>query len=92
MSWSRAVASYRLYAARCIEVSRHILDTDSRAAMLSMAQAWIALADQADKNSETALVYETPEPRPNTDQHQEQGQNSSSAASTGDITSTQPGP
>jgi hypothetical protein len=28
-----------------------------------MAQSWLALAEQAVKNSETALVYETPIPK-----------------------------
>jgi hypothetical protein len=29
-----------------------------------MAQAWLALVEQAIKNSETVLVYETPVSRP----------------------------
>lgn len=71
MSWRGTVSYYRLYAARCIEISKHIIDPDSRAGLLTMAQAWITLADQADKNSETTLVYETPEPRPDTAQQQQ---------------------
>ena len=28
-----------------------------------MARGWLLLADQAEKNGETTVVYETPEPR-----------------------------
>jgi hypothetical protein len=64
MSSTGTAGLYRLYAARCIELSRHLADIDGRAVLLNMAQAWIALADQAEKNDATTVVYETPEPRP----------------------------
>jgi hypothetical protein len=39
-----------------------------------MARSWIALADQADRNSQTDLVYETPPPeqQPTVAQQQQQ--------------------
>jgi hypothetical protein len=37
-------------------------DAEGRLALLAMAQSWLALAEQAVKNSETVLVYETPIP------------------------------
>jgi hypothetical protein len=64
MSSNGTAGFYRLYAARCIEISRQLADVDGRAVLLNMAQAWIALADRAEKSDATTVVYETPEPRP----------------------------
>jgi hypothetical protein len=55
--------AYRLHAAHCVELAERISDAEGRLALLSMAQSWLALAEQAVKNSETALVYETPIPK-----------------------------
>jgi hypothetical protein len=38
-------------------------DAEARLALLAMAKSWLALAEQAVKNSETVLVYETPVPK-----------------------------
>jgi hypothetical protein len=38
-------------------------DPKSRLSLLAMAQSWLKLAEQAVKNSETTLVYETPPPK-----------------------------
>jgi hypothetical protein len=62
---SEAVAFYRLYAGHCVDMARHISDPESKATLLAMAQAWLTLADQAEKYGETTLVYETP-PYPQT--------------------------
>ena len=53
-------ALYRQYAACCVSISRH-LEPASKLAMLDIAQAWIKLAEQAEKNREVTLVYETPD-------------------------------
>ena len=34
-----------------------------KAKVLDMAQAWLRLAEQAEKNSSADLVYETPPPK-----------------------------
>jgi hypothetical protein len=57
------VAKYRLHAAHCIDIAQRIPDASSRLALLAMAQAWLALAELAIKNSETVLVYEAPTPK-----------------------------
>ncbi|MGB3744043.1 MAG: hypothetical protein WBD11_05855 [Xanthobacteraceae bacterium] len=57
------VARYRLHAAHCVELAEKISDAEGRLALLTMAKSWIALAEQAVKNSETILVYETPIPK-----------------------------
>jgi hypothetical protein len=55
----RAIA----YAAHCVELAERISDAEGRLALLAMAKSWLALAEQAVKNSETALIYETPIPK-----------------------------
>jgi hypothetical protein len=55
-------ASYRQHAAHCLELARGTLDMSRRSALLDMAQVWLDLADQAEKNAGTDLVYETPRP------------------------------
>jgi hypothetical protein len=59
MTPSEIVKCYRLYAAECIEIA-HNLAPEQRLALLNIAQAWLNLAAQITKNSETVLVYETP--------------------------------
>jgi hypothetical protein len=60
MNSDELVATYKLHAANCIEIAQRITDPESRLSLLAMAQSWIKLAEQAVKNSETVLVYETP--------------------------------
>ncbi len=57
------VATYRLHAANCVEIAHRVSDAEGKLALLGMAQAWLVLAQQVQKNSETMLVYETPVPR-----------------------------
>ena len=75
MSMSQQAALYRLHAAKCIELAQASADSRARLALFDMARSWRILADQADKNSETApLVYETPQPRRHVAQQQQQPQ------------------
>lgn len=81
-------AYYRLYAARCLEMSREASNEANRASLLTMAQVWMALADQADRSRDIApeaVVREpvapepvAPEPAPQVAQQQQQPQPSSS--------------
>jgi putative IMPACT (imprinted ancient) family translation regulator len=48
------VKRYRLHAASCIESAQQLSDKESKLALLQMAQSWLALAEQAAKNSEAA--------------------------------------
>jgi hypothetical protein len=64
MAASEAAAVYRLYASRCVEIAQDTASPERRAALLAIAQAWLGLADQAEKNSDVVLVYETPTPKP----------------------------
>lgn len=55
---------YRHNAANCLAVAEQTTDAGARAMLIIMARAWHALADQADRNSKSDLVYETPPPQP----------------------------
>jgi hypothetical protein len=50
MSPAELTAAFRLYAARCIEIAQDLPDAQRRASLLTMAQAWFALADQVERN------------------------------------------
>jgi hypothetical protein len=54
-------AAYRLHAAHCTEIAARTADRENKLTLLSMARAWLRLAEQADKNNET-IVCETPGP------------------------------
>jgi hypothetical protein len=57
------LATYQLHAADRIQIAQGMTDPKSRVSLLAMAQSWLKLAEQAVKNSETTLVYETPPPK-----------------------------
>ena len=52
------VDAYRKHAANCIRLAQETNDTDSRLSLLDMARAWLALADQGERNRdiETAMT------------------------------------
>ena len=62
---------YRLRAQHCLDIATDMADLPNRMILLDMAQAWLLLADQAERNRTTDLVYETPParsaPRPEAD-------------------------
>jgi len=60
MAVSGVVAAYRLHAAQCTEIAQRSRDLETKLALLTMAQAWLTLADRALKNSETIREYEMP--------------------------------
>jgi hypothetical protein len=60
MTPAEIAARYREYAAKCLIVARKQENANERLALVDMAQAWIALADQAEKNQAFPVVYETP--------------------------------
>ena len=43
------VIAYRLYAVYCVEIARELADPGRKAALLSIAQTWIVLAEQLEK-------------------------------------------
>ena len=51
---------HRRHAAECLRIAESVSDPRNRVELLTMAQNWLHLADQAEKNLNTVLVYETP--------------------------------
>lgn len=51
---------YRTSAAQCLELASSITDANSRVSLLEMAWKWLRLAELAEKDRSTDLVYETP--------------------------------
>jgi hypothetical protein len=55
-----AKENYRDRAAECLRLANEANNHTHRASLLEMAQAWLRLSDQADRNSLADLTYETP--------------------------------
>lgn len=58
----RAV-EYRAYAAECLRLAGAARYQRDKYALAEMARMWFRLAEQAEKNSRTDVVYETPRRR-----------------------------
>ena len=54
---------YRKQAADCLKLLGQVGDEQGKLALIQMAQTWLRLAEQSEKNSQNDIVYETP-PRP----------------------------
>ncbi len=52
---------YRMRARQCVETARTMSDVQQRLIVLDMAQAWMRLANQAEKNS-SADLHDTSTP------------------------------
>ena len=62
---------YRRHAAECLRIAAKTTDVEDRAPFIAMAQAFRQLAVQAEKNLDTVIIYETPEPRQVAQQQQQ---------------------
>jgi hypothetical protein len=49
-----AAFSYRQYAAKCLEIAQNIVDIDRRLFLLNMAQDWLKLAEQVEREAALA--------------------------------------
>ncbi|MGA9006598.1 MAG: hypothetical protein WB495_06820 [Xanthobacteraceae bacterium] len=75
MSSTGSAELYRVHATQCVELALKAPDRETRLALLDMAQAWLALAEHADKNLHAStLVYETPKQQRHVTQQQQQPQ------------------
>jgi hypothetical protein len=54
---------YRQHALECLRLA-NTNESSTKAVLIDMAQAWIKLAEQAQKNRRPDLVSEAPSPRP----------------------------
>jgi hypothetical protein len=72
-----AMNVYRRHAAECLAIADDpATNPQNKIMLIAMAQAWLRLAQQAEKNLTTDLVYETPprRERPVMQQQQQQQQ------------------
>ena len=60
MRVSDDLEQYRRRAQYCLEVARTLTDRGRKLVALDMAQAWLKLAERAEKNRTVDIVYETP--------------------------------
>lgn len=58
---ARLANHFRGYAAQCLIVAQHQRIAGDRLALINMAQAWAALAEQTEKNEALLSGYEIPE-------------------------------
>jgi hypothetical protein len=49
-----AARSYRQYAAKCLEIAQNIGEIDRRLFLLNMAQDWLKLAEQVEREAALA--------------------------------------
>jgi len=53
---------YRRHATECLRIAAVVTDPQNRILLIHMAQAWLRLAHQAEKNLATNIDYEAPPP------------------------------
>jgi hypothetical protein len=74
--YRQSAEEYRRRATDLFQLAEATTDIGQKAWLLELAQAWLSLADQAEKNSAADLWYETPphgdEVRPSQQQQQPQ--------------------
>jgi hypothetical protein len=51
---------YRVYALDCLGLAEASNTSETKSTLLAMAQCWAKLADQAQKNAKTDMVYGPP--------------------------------
>jgi len=54
---------YRQYALECLRLADGTSEPGAKAVLIDMAQAWIKLADQSEKNRRFELAHPAPPPR-----------------------------
>jgi hypothetical protein len=59
MPGNEDVKEYLWRARHCLDIASAV-DSSRRLILLEMAQAWTRLAEQAERNHKSDLVYETP--------------------------------
>jgi len=60
MTPSELAARYREYAAQCMLLAENQENANEKLALIDMTQAWIALAELAEKNESLFVAHETP--------------------------------
>jgi hypothetical protein len=55
-----SVEKYRRYAQECFQIAENVTDPGTKAWLIGVAQSWLVLAQQAEKNLAADPVHETP--------------------------------
>ena len=58
MAGDEHATAYRPHAEICAEIAGQVLDHDTKLELLSMAQAWLRLAEQALKNAQPSVLLQ----------------------------------
>jgi hypothetical protein len=66
MSPTELSATFRLYGAYCLETAGELVNPNRKAAILHVAQAWLALAETVEKNNGLVLGVSLLPLQPNT--------------------------
>jgi hypothetical protein len=69
-----AKQDYRDNAAACLRLANEATNPSARVALFRMAESWLRLHEQATKNAQLDLTYETPPSRRSVPQQQQQQQ------------------
>jgi hypothetical protein len=56
------VGRYRKHAANCLSIAQHTADPKAKLALIDMAQIWVALAEEAERNGGLVLDPLTQKP------------------------------
>jgi len=67
-------AEYFRQAEECLRIAETVRDPHERASLITLARAWLTLAELAEKYAGAILVYETPERPQQVAQQQQQPQ------------------
>jgi hypothetical protein len=57
-----AMSEYRHHAAECLSIADETTNPQHKMLLIAMAQAWLRLAQQPERNIAGDLVYESPSP------------------------------
>ena len=60
-----SVEKYRRHARECFQSAETVADPGTKIWLFEMAQSWLLLAEQAEKNLTADLVYDPPPPSHN---------------------------
>jgi hypothetical protein len=69
-----AKKDYRDNAAESLRLANEATNPSMRISLLRIAESWLRLYDQAEKNAQVNLTYETPSPQRSVPQQQQQQQ------------------
>jgi hypothetical protein len=69
-----AKQDYRDNAVACLRLAHEATNPSARTALFRMAESWLRLHEQAEKNAQLDLTYETPPPRQSVPQQRQQQQ------------------